>query len=52
MPVRRGEVLVAFLCLGPKRSGDVYTSTDLSLLTAIGETVSNLLTRFDQEAII
>jgi class 3 adenylate cyclase len=49
VPVRQGEALPAFLCLGPKRSGDVYTSTDLSLLTAVAETVSRELRRFDQE---
>jgi adenylate cyclase len=47
--VRRGEDLAAFLCLGPKRSGDVYTPTDLSLLTSVAETVSQQLRRFDQE---
>jgi class 3 adenylate cyclase len=49
VPVRQSEGLPAFLCLGPKRSGDVYTSTDLSLLTAVAETVSRELRRFDQE---
>jgi class 3 adenylate cyclase len=52
VPIRRGEALVAFLCLGPKRSGDVYTPTDLSLLGALGETVSQQLVRFDQEETI
>jgi class 3 adenylate cyclase len=49
VPVRQGEALPAFLCLGPKRSGDVYTSTDLSLLAAVAETVSQQLRHFDQE---
>jgi len=52
MPVQQNDGLVAFLCLGPKRSGDVYTSTDLSLLTAVAETVSHQLQRFDQDAVI
>ena len=52
VPVRQGEALPAFLCLGPKRSGDVYTSTDLSLLAAVAETVSQQLQRFDQDAVI
>ncbi|MDH3213388.1 MAG: hypothetical protein OEM05_12970 [Myxococcales bacterium] len=52
VPVRPGEVLAAFLCLGPKRSGDVYTSTDLSHLAAVAEMVSNQLLRFDQEEVI
>jgi class 3 adenylate cyclase len=51
VPVRQGDALPAFLCLGPKRSGDVYTSTDLSLLTAVAETVSQQLQRFDQESV-
>jgi class 3 adenylate cyclase len=52
VPVRQDESLTAFLCLGPKRSGDVYTSTDLSLLTAVAETVARELRRFDQEETI
>jgi class 3 adenylate cyclase len=52
VPVRQGDALPAFLCLGPKRSGDVYTSTDLSLLAAVGGTVSQQLQRFDQDAVI
>jgi hypothetical protein len=49
VPVRQDEALAAFLCLGPKRSGDVYTSTDLSLLAAVAEKVATELRRFDQE---
>lgn len=49
VPVRRDAALAAFICLGPKRSGDVYTSTDLSLLTAVAEKVSAEMQRFDQE---
>jgi class 3 adenylate cyclase len=52
VPVRRDETLLAFLCLGPKRSGDVYTSTDLSHLHLVAETVSGQLRRFDQEEMI
>jgi class 3 adenylate cyclase len=49
VPVRGRQALAAFVCLGPRRSGDVYTSTDLSLLLAVAETVSRELRRFDQE---
>ena len=49
VPLRQAEALVAFLCLGPKRSGDVYTTTDLSHLAAVAEAVSSQLLRFDQE---
>ena len=51
-PVHQGDALAAFLCLGPKRSGDVYTSTDVSLLAAVAETVAQQLQRFDQEQTI
>jgi class 3 adenylate cyclase len=40
VPIGRGAELHAFLCLGPKRSWDVYTSTDLHLLKALAERVS------------
>jgi class 3 adenylate cyclase len=52
VPVRQNEALAAFLCLGPKRSGDVYTSTDVSQLAQVAETVSLQLQRFDQEEVI
>jgi class 3 adenylate cyclase len=52
VPVRRDEALLAFLCLGPKRSGDVYTATDLSLLAAVAAAASAQLHRFDQEEVI
>jgi len=51
LPVRAGGTLAAFLCLGPKRSGDVYTSTDVSLLAAVAGAVSQQLQRFDQEQV-
>jgi class 3 adenylate cyclase len=51
-PVRVGESLLAFLCLGPKRSGDVYTSTDLSHLSALAEAVSARLLLFDQAQLL
>jgi class 3 adenylate cyclase len=52
VPVQQRDALAAFVCLGPKRSGDVYTSTDLSLLAAVAETISLQLQRFDQDAVI
>jgi hypothetical protein len=48
LPIRRGPELAAFLCLGPKRSGDVYTSTDLTLLGALTDKVASELLRFGQ----
>jgi adenylate cyclase len=52
VPVRQDDALAAFLCLGPKRSGDVYTSTDLSLLAAVAEKVSTELRRFAQDEVV
>jgi class 3 adenylate cyclase len=52
VPVWQDDALAAFVCLGPKRSGDVYTSTDLSLLAAVAEKVSTELHRFDQDEVI
>jgi class 3 adenylate cyclase len=39
------------VCLGQKRSGDVYTSTDLALLAAVADKVSGELRRFDEAEI-
>ncbi len=54
VPVTRGEESaaqgdkpVALVCLGPKRSGDVYTPTDLALLAALADKLSGELQRFD-----
>ncbi|MGH7288775.1 MAG: adenylate/guanylate cyclase domain-containing protein [Myxococcota bacterium] len=47
VPVRRREELVAFLSLGPKRSGDIYSPGDLTLLSAVAGVVSNRLERFE-----
>jgi class 3 adenylate cyclase len=52
VPVKQRDTLVAFICLGRKRSGDFYTPTDLSLLTATAEKLSHELLRFDQEEVI
>jgi class 3 adenylate cyclase len=43
---RRGD-LIAFQCLGRKRSGDIYTATDLALLSAVASKVADLVARFD-----
>ena len=47
LPVRGRDQLVAFVCLGAKRSGDIYTATDLTLLGAVARKVSDELVRFD-----
>jgi class 3 adenylate cyclase len=51
-PVHRAGALVAFLCFGPKRSGDVYTQTDVTHLTAVAEAIGAQIHRFDQDALI
>jgi hypothetical protein len=43
VPIRRGGELAAFCCLGAKRSGDIYTPTDLALLDAAAGAISDRL---------
>jgi hypothetical protein len=50
VPISRSEPPAAFVCLGQKRSGDVYTPTDFTLLTAIAETVARELLRVEAAA--
>ena len=52
VPVRRQGELVAFLCLGAKRSGDIYTPTELTLLTAVADRVSIQLDRFEDADVV
>jgi class 3 adenylate cyclase len=51
-PIRRGERLVSFLCLGRKRSGDVYTHTDRALLGAVCERLGIELVRFGEAELL
>jgi len=44
--------LEAFVCLGEKRSGDIYTHTDVLLLTALGKTMSSHMLRFDEAELL
>ncbi len=39
-PLRPGGAPLAFVAIGPKRSGDVYTSTELALLSALAHALS------------
>jgi class 3 adenylate cyclase len=48
-PVRTRAALSAFLCLGEKRSGDVYTETDLALIGSVTDKVSDELVRFEEQ---
>jgi class 3 adenylate cyclase len=52
VPAIRSDELLAFLCLGPKRSGDVYTSTELTWLEVIAEKVSSEMMRMDYEELL
>jgi class 3 adenylate cyclase len=52
LPIRRREELTGFVCLGPKSSGDVYTSTDVALLAAVGSKLSSELLRLDDRGIL
>jgi adenylate cyclase len=52
IPIPRGEDLFIILCLGAKRSGDVYTPVDLRLLSLVADKVSTQLLQFDQAEVI
>jgi class 3 adenylate cyclase len=52
VPTRRGETVVAFTCLGPKRSGDIYTPEEIAYLTAIADRCSEVLVRLDAEVVL
>ena len=45
LTIGRSDAPIAFLCLGRKNSGDVYTPTDMALLASLGERVSQELAR-------
>ncbi len=48
VPVRLDGRLAAFVCLGEKRSGDVYTNSDFALLALVCDKLSGELQRFEQ----
>ncbi len=52
LPVSRGDTLAGFVCLGPKKSGDVYTGTDLTLLAALASRISAELLRFGEQQLL
>jgi hypothetical protein len=52
VPVRRAGALFAFVALGPRRSGDLYTSSDLGLLAGVAGRLSDALDRFDQDRLL
>jgi len=52
LPVSRNRELVAFVVLGRKGSGDIYTPMDLALLGVVGAQLSASLTRFGDEELL
>ncbi len=52
VPTRRGDALVAFICLGRKRSGDIYTPEEIAYMTAIANRCSEVLLKLDDEVVI
>jgi class 3 adenylate cyclase len=51
VPVLQDGRLVAFTCLAGKRSGDIYTATDLERLGAVAERSADVLARLDADAV-
>lgn len=51
VPVPRAGRLVAFTCLAGKRSGDIYTATDLERLGSLAERCGEVLARLDADAV-
>jgi class 3 adenylate cyclase len=52
VPTRRRDDVVAFTCLGPKRSGDIYTPEELAYLAAVAHRCSEVLLKLDDEVVI
>ena len=51
-PVRVHDQLAALLSLGPKRSGDVYTASEVAWIAAVAERMAAELQRFDATVLI
>ncbi len=51
VPQLREQQLVAFTCLASKRSGDIYTASDLALLGAVAERCGEVIARIDAETL-
>ena len=50
--MHRGAELAAVISLGAKRSGDVYSATDVALLAAVADKIASELLRFDTAVIL
>jgi class 3 adenylate cyclase len=51
VPLLRETQVIAFTCLGGKRSGDIYTSSDLALLASVSERCEDVIARIDLETL-
>jgi GAF domain-containing protein len=51
VPQLRETQLVAFTCLGAKKSGDIYTATDLALMASMAERCGEVIERIDLETL-
>jgi len=51
VPMHRSDMIAAFVTLGHKRSGDIYTHTEFALLTAVADRASAELRRFAEAEI-
>jgi class 3 adenylate cyclase len=51
VPLLREKQVVAFSCLGGKRSGDIYTASDLALLASASERCAEVIARIDAETL-
>jgi len=52
LPLQQDRGLGGFVCLGDKRSGDLYTQTDLALLGSIADKTSDELLRYREREIL
>ncbi len=52
VPIRHDAELTMLLCLGPKRSDDVYTPTDLRLLASVADRFELQMERFAQAEVM
>ena len=49
LSIGQSSAPTAFICLGKKQSGDIYTSTDLALLSTVSHKLSDIMRNFKTE---
>jgi class 3 adenylate cyclase len=52
IPTRRSDRLVAFTCLGPKRSGNIYTPDEFAYLVAVANRCADVLVKLDAHSVL